>query len=85
MLLDELPVDDDFFAVAVGGGGLIGGMAAAAKGLKPGIRVVGVQTLRFPNMYNAVKHAHVPQGGPTIAEGIAVGTPGEVTHFVPAS
>ncbi|HVE53797.1 MAG TPA: pyridoxal-phosphate dependent enzyme, partial [Ramlibacter sp.] len=70
----------DTLVVAVGGGGLIGGMAAAAKALKPGIRVVGVQTLRFPNMYNAVKQAALPQGGSTIAEGIAVGRPGTFTE-----
>jgi threonine dehydratase len=46
----------DTLVVAVGGGGLISGMAAAAKALKPGIQVIGVQTLRFPNMYNALKH-----------------------------
>jgi threonine dehydratase len=70
----------DTLVVAVGGGGLIGGIAAAAKELKPDLRVVGVQTLRFPNMYNAVKHAALPQGGPTIAEGIAVGSPGRITQ-----
>jgi threonine dehydratase len=70
----------DTLVVAIGGGGLIGGIAAAAKALKPGIRVVGVQTLRFPNMYNAVKHAALPQGGSTIAEGIAVGRPGQLTQ-----
>ena len=70
----------DTLVVAIGGGGLIGGIAAAAKALKPGIRVIGVQTLRFPNMYNAVKHAALPQGGSTIAEGIAVGQPGHFTQ-----
>jgi threonine dehydratase len=70
----------DTLVVAIGGGGLIGGIAAAAKALKPGIRVVGVQTLRFPNMYNAVKHQALPQGGSTIAEGIAVGRPGQITQ-----
>jgi threonine dehydratase len=70
----------DTLVVAIGGGGLIGGIAAAAKALKPGIRVIGVQTLRFPNMYNAVKHASLPQGGSTIAEGIAVGQPGQFTR-----
>ena len=70
----------DTLVVAVGGGGLIGGIAAAAKGLKPGIRVIGVETLRFPSMYNAVKHQSLPQGGPTIAEGIAVGLPGQYTQ-----
>jgi len=70
----------DTLVVAVGGGGLVGGIAAAAKALKPGIRVVGVQTQRFPNMYNAVKHTSLPQGGSTIAEGIAVGRPGQITQ-----
>jgi threonine dehydratase len=70
----------DTIVVAVGGGGLISGIALAAKSVKPGIEVVGVQTLRFPNMYNAKKHAALPQGGSTIAEGIAVGTPGRITQ-----
>ncbi|HSV84142.1 MAG TPA: threonine ammonia-lyase [Ramlibacter sp.] len=70
----------DTLVVAVGGGGLIGGVAAAAKALKPGIQVIGVQTLRFPAMYNAVKQAALPQGDSTIAEGIAVGRPGKLTQ-----
>lgn len=72
--------DLDALVVAVGGGGLIAGIAAAAKALKPGIKVIGVQTMRFPNMFNAVKHQALPQGGSTIAEGIAVGTPGKLTQ-----
>jgi threonine dehydratase len=78
-MLEAVP-ELDTLVVAIGGGGLIGGMAAAAKSLKPGIRVVGVQTLRFPNMYNAIKHESLPQGGSTIAEGIAVGRPGTLTE-----
>lgn len=78
-MLDAVP-ELDVIVVAVGGGGLIAGIAAAAKALKPVIEVVGVQTLRFPNMFNAVKHTALPQGGSTIAEGIAVGTPGVVTQ-----
>jgi threonine dehydratase len=70
----------DTLVVAIGGGGLVGGIAAAAKALKPGIRIIGVQTLRFPNMYNAFKHQSLPQGGSTIAEGIAVGRPGHFTQ-----
>jgi threonine dehydratase len=72
----------DVLAVAVGGGGLIAGTAVAAKGLKPDIEVIGVQALRFPSMFNAVKHAAVPQGGSTIAEGIAVGAPGRITQQI---
>ncbi|MCG2594507.1 threonine ammonia-lyase [Ramlibacter sp. XY19] len=70
----------DTLVVAIGGGGMISGVAAAAKALKPGIRVIGVQTVRFPNMYNAVKKTALPQGGSTIAEGIAVGKPGAITQ-----
>ncbi|MDP3619121.1 MAG: threonine ammonia-lyase [Ramlibacter sp.] len=72
----------DTIVVAVGGGGLIAGIAVAAKALKPGIEIIGVQTLRFPNMFNAVKHESLPQGGSTIAEGIAVGTPGKITQEI---
>jgi threonine dehydratase len=72
----------DCLLVAVGGGGLIAGIAVAAKAMKPSIEVVGVQALRFPNMFNAVKHASLPQGGSTIAEGIAVGTPGRITQAI---
>jgi len=80
-MLEAVPALDTL-VVAVGGGGLIAGIALAAKGLKPGIEVIGVQTLRFPNMFNAVKHAALPQGGSTIAEGIAVGTPGRITQEI---
>jgi len=75
----------DILVVAVGGGGLIAGIALAAKTLKPDIEVIGVQTLRFPNMFNAVKHAALPQGVSTIAEGIAVGTPGRVPREIVAA
>ena len=74
--------DLDTLVIAVGGGGLIAGIAVAVKALKPGIEVIGVQTLRFPNMFNAVKHASLPQGTSTIAEGIAVGTPGRITQEI---
>jgi len=66
----------DTLVVPVGGGGLIAGIATAAKAIRPGIRVVGVQTQRFPAMVNAVQGTRHPQGGNTIAEGIAVGAPG---------
>jgi threonine dehydratase len=80
-MLQAVP-DLDMLMVAVGGGGLIAGIAVAAKALKPGIEVIGVQTLRFPNMFNAIKHASFPQGASTIAEGIAVGTPGRLTQAI---
>ncbi len=80
-MLREQP-DLDTLVIAIGGGGLIGGMATAAKAIKPGIRVIGVQTERFPAMYNAIKGTNLPQGTSTIAEGIAVGTPGLITEAI---
>lgn len=74
--------DLDTLVIAVGGGGLISGMAVAARALKPGIEIVGVQTSRFPAMVNAIKGTHYAQGSSSIAEGIAVGTPGVLTQEI---
>ena len=68
--------DLDALVVPVGGGGLIAGMATAAKAIKPDITVVGVQTRRFPAMVNLMQGTQLEQGASTIAEGIAVGAPG---------
>ena len=70
----------DVLVVPVGGGGLIAGVATAARHLKPQIEVVGVQTMRFPAMVNAIKGTRHPQGTSTIAEGVAVGRPGRLTQ-----
>jgi threonine dehydratase len=74
--------DLDALVVAVGGGGLISGMALAAKAIRPDIEIIGVQTSRFPAMVNAIKGTHHPQGVSSVAEGIAVGTPGELTRAI---
>jgi len=70
----------DTLVIAVGGGGLISGIATAVRALKPGVQIVGVQTSRFPAMVNAIKGTTHPQGISTIAEGIAVGQPGQITR-----
>jgi len=57
----------------------------AARERKPDIEIVGVQTTRFPAMVNAVKGTHHAQGSSTIAEGIAVGTPGVLTQQIISS
>ena len=80
-MLREVP-DLDSLIIAVGGGGLIAGMATVAKALRPQIEVVGVQTARFPAMVNAIKGTSYPQGSSSIAEGIAVGTPGRITREI---
>ncbi|MCH4580501.1 threonine ammonia-lyase [Achromobacter xylosoxidans] len=78
-MLEDLP-QLDMLVIAIGGGGLISGIATAAKALKPGIEIIGVQTERFPAMYAAVKGVSMPQGQYTIAEGIAVKSPGGLTQ-----
>jgi threonine dehydratase len=72
----------DTLVIAVGGGGLIGGIATAAKAIKPGIRIIGVQAERFPAMFNVIKGTAHVQGASTIAEGIAVGTPGTLPQEI---
>jgi threonine dehydratase len=72
----------DTLVVAVGGGGLISGIATAVRHLKPGVEIIGVQTSRFPAMVNAVKGTAHAQGSSTIAEGIAVGQPGAITREI---
>lgn len=74
--------DLDTLVVAVGGGGMIAGVATAAKAIRPDIEIVGVQTMRFPAMVNAIQGTQHPQGTSTIAEGIAVGTPGKITQEI---
>ncbi len=69
----------DVLVVPVGGGGLISGVAMAAKAIKPAIKVVGVQAALYPSMYNAIKGASLPMRGDTLAEGIAVKAPGRIT------
>ena len=76
-MLADVP-DLDCLVIAVGGGGLIAGIATVAKALQRHLEVVGVQAARFPAMVNAIKGTQHPQGLSTIADGIAVGTPGKL-------
>ncbi len=74
--------DLDTLVIAIGGGGLISGIATAVRRLKPGMEIIGVQTARFPAMVNAIKGTAHAQGASTIAEGIAVGQPGLITREI---
>lgn len=80
MLAEQPQIDT--LVVAIGGGGLMAGMATAAKALRPDIRMVGVQARQFPAMVNAITGSHHPQGQSTLAEGIAVGAPGRLTQAI---
>jgi threonine dehydratase len=80
-MLADVP-DLDTLIVAIGGGGLMAGMATAAKAIKPNIEIIGVQSTRFPGMVNAILGTKHPQGSSSIAEGIAVGTPGKLPQAI---
>ena len=69
----------DALLVPVGGGGLISGMACAAKALKPAIEVWGVESKTYCAMHQKLAGLSVEVGGDTIAEGLAVGDVGELT------
>ena len=74
--------DLDCIVTPIGGGGLIAGMATAAKAINPAIEVVGVQAALFPSMFDRIKGQSLPCGGDTLAEGIAVKQPGDFTAKV---
>ena len=77
-MLEAFP-DLEMLVVPVGGGGLIGGNAVAAKAIRPEIEIVGVESQRFPSMYQALKGVPIKCEESTIAEGIAVSEPGRLT------
>ncbi|MGH6953057.1 MAG: threonine ammonia-lyase [Alphaproteobacteria bacterium] len=66
--------------VPVGGGGLIAGIAIAARAIRPEIEIVGVEAELYPSMYQAIRGKAATSGGHTIAEGIAVKHPGALTR-----
>lgn len=74
--------DLDTIVVPVGGGGLIAGVATAAKALRPQIRILGVEVEAYPSVHGALHGHDRHTGGSTIAEGIAVKQPGELTMEV---
>ncbi len=83
-ILEAVP-EVDILVVPVGGGGLISGVAIAARALKPDIRILGVQVDSFPSMYQAIRGLPASSGGSTLAEGIAVKDPGKLTREVVAA
>lgn len=80
-MLEDAP-QIDTLVIPIGGGGLFSGMATAARAMKPDIRLVGVQAELYPSMYDFIKGADLACDGDTLAEGIAVKQPGEITRRV---
>ena len=82
-IFEDLP-DVDIIVAPIGGGGLISGIAIAAKTIKPEIKLIGVQTKNVPSMAKSLSQNHITtvDGMPTIADGIAVKTPGEITFKI---
>src|SRR5205085_1956667 len=85
MLADE--PDLEVLLVPVGGGGLISGIAVAAKALSPKIEIIGVQSALYPSMYRVLRGIDpgLPTEGTTLAEGIAVKEPGQLTRRIVAA
>ena len=79
--LEDAP-DLDVIIVPIGGGGLISGIALATKALKPEIAIIGVECALYPSMHHAVRQLAPANGGQTIAEGIAVKSPGAITKAI---
>lgn len=77
--LDAVP-DLDTLVVPIGGGGLLAGMALAARARRPNLRILGVECAAYPSMKQAISGAAPSFGGVTIAEGIAVKAPGALTR-----
>ena len=74
--------DLDTLVVPIGGGGLISGIAIAAKALKPDIKIIGVEAAMYPCMHAALRGKSPKMGGATIAEGIAVKEVGQITRRI---
>ena len=80
-LLEDAP-DLDIIVVPIGGGGLMSGVSIAARALKPEVELIGVEAELYPSMKCAIEGCHLPLGGDTLAEGIAVKQPGELTSRI---
>jgi threonine dehydratase len=80
-MLEDAP-DLEVLPVPIGGGGLISGVATAAKALKPDIHIVGVEPAMYPSFTGRMRGLNTPCGGQTIAEGIAVKSVGTLTYSV---
>jgi threonine dehydratase len=80
-MLEDAP-DLEVLPVPIGGGGLISGVATAAKSINPDISIIGVEPAMYPSFTARMRGLNAPVGGQTIAEGIAVKSVGGLTYGV---
>ena len=82
-ILDDLPDVDEIY-LPIGGGGLAAGILIAIKEKNPNVKVVGVQSKSFPSMYESLKNGSLTESGGerTIADGISVKIPGQLTFDI---
>jgi threonine dehydratase len=80
-MLEDAPALDTI-VIPIGGGGLMSGVSIAARATKPEIELIGVEAELYPSMKCAIEGCHLPLGGDTLAEGIAVKQPGELTSRI---
>ncbi len=79
-ILEQVP-EVEQIVVPIGGGGLISGVAVAVKSMRPNVRIIGVQAATVPSMLVSHRNGELTtvKDGPTIADGIHVLTPGDLT------
>lgn len=82
-ILEQLP-ETDIILVPIGGGGLISGIAIAAKTIKPDIKIIGVEASNAASMKNSIDSGHLLslEKINTIADGISIKTPGNITFEI---
>lgn len=83
-IYEQLDGNVDTVLVPIGGGGIIAGIATALKELNPNIKVIGVQTCNIPSMKKSYENGKITSAfnDITIADGIAVKTPGSLTFDI---
>lgn len=80
-LMEDRP-ELDCVVVPIGGGGLMAGIATAVKAIDPAIEMIGVEAELFPSMKQVLRGEQPRAGGTTLADGIAVKTPGRITREI---
>ena len=83
-IFEQMNSKVDTILCPIGGGGIIAGVAVAAKALNPNVKIIGVQTANIPSMYESMKAGKVTTAfkATSVADGISVKTVGELTFSI---